>query len=244
MASTIKVDKIEGSTGSTITVPTGQTFTITDGVGVASGGTGLSSFAAGDLLYATGATTLAKLAKPASTQVLQMTSGGTPSWVDAGGGGLLQLKQSQVTDSSSRGGSLTFGAVDTDLDVVITPTLSTSKMLVSVSMQASSDNYVYWQLVREVASSDTEIAKADASGSSIIIGTIGNTVYNSDDYTGGTATIEWLDAPATTSEITYKLFVSNHATVYFNRSEQSADNTSAWRSVATMTVKEIAVGVL
>ena len=31
-----------------------------------------------------------------------MTSGGTPSWVDAGGGGLLQLKQSQVTDSSSR----------------------------------------------------------------------------------------------------------------------------------------------
>ena len=30
MASTIKVDKIEGSTGSTVTiVPTGQTFTVT-----------------------------------------------------------------------------------------------------------------------------------------------------------------------------------------------------------------------
>ena len=35
MASTIKVDKIEGSTGSTVTVPTGQTFTVTDGIPVA-----------------------------------------------------------------------------------------------------------------------------------------------------------------------------------------------------------------
>jgi len=62
MASTIKVDKIEGSTGSTITVPTGQTLTVTDGIPVASGGTGLASFTAGDILYATGTTTLAKLA--------------------------------------------------------------------------------------------------------------------------------------------------------------------------------------
>ena len=71
MASTIKVDKIEGSTGSTITVPTGQTLTLTDGLGVSSlptvtvakGGTNLTSFTAGDVLYATGSTTLAKLPK-------------------------------------------------------------------------------------------------------------------------------------------------------------------------------------
>ena len=36
MASTIKVDKIEGSTGSTITVPTGQTLAVTDGIGIGS----------------------------------------------------------------------------------------------------------------------------------------------------------------------------------------------------------------
>ena len=63
MASKIKVDQIEGSTGSTITIPTGQTFTVTDGIPVASGGTGLASFTAGDILYATGATTLTKLNK-------------------------------------------------------------------------------------------------------------------------------------------------------------------------------------
>jgi len=81
MASTIKVDKIEGSTGSTITVPTGQTFTVTDGMAVAGGGTGLTSFTAGDVLYATGSTTLAKLAKGTAEQVLAMNSGATaPDW--------------------------------------------------------------------------------------------------------------------------------------------------------------------
>ena len=89
MASTIKVDKIEGSTGSTITVPTGQTLTLTDGLAigslptitVAKGGTNLTSFAAGDLLYATGSTTLAKLPKGTAAQTLKMNSGATaPEW--------------------------------------------------------------------------------------------------------------------------------------------------------------------
>ena len=84
MASTIKVDKIEGSTGSTVTVPTGQTLTVTDGIPVASGGTGLASFTQGDILYATGATTLVKLAKGTGRQGLQTNSGATaPEWTDS-----------------------------------------------------------------------------------------------------------------------------------------------------------------
>jgi len=84
MASTIKVDKIEGSTGSTITVPTGQTLTVTDGIPVASGGTGLASFTQGDILYATGATTLVKLAKGTGRQGLQTNSGATaPEWANS-----------------------------------------------------------------------------------------------------------------------------------------------------------------
>ena len=89
MASKIKVDQIAGSSGSTITVPTGQTLTLTDGLAVASlptvtvakGGTNLTSFTAGDVLYATGSTTLAKLAKGTAEQVLAMNSGATaPDW--------------------------------------------------------------------------------------------------------------------------------------------------------------------
>ena len=84
MASTIKVDEIEGSTGNEITVPTGQTLTVTDGIPVASGGTGLASFTAGDILYATGSTTLAKLAKGTAEQILSINSGATaPEWTTA-----------------------------------------------------------------------------------------------------------------------------------------------------------------
>ena len=86
MASEIKSDKLSPSTGTalqigdasdTITIPTGATFTITDGLGVAGGGTGLTSFSAGDVLYATGSTTLAKLAKGSASQFLRMNAGAT-----------------------------------------------------------------------------------------------------------------------------------------------------------------------
>jgi len=90
MASEVKANKLSPSSGTalqigdasdTITIPTGATFTITDGLGVAAGGTGLSSFTAGDVLYATGTTTLAKLAKGTAEQVLAMNSGATaPDW--------------------------------------------------------------------------------------------------------------------------------------------------------------------
>ena len=90
MASEVKANKLSPSSGTalqigdasdTITIPTGATFTITDGLGVAGGGTGLTGFTAGDVLYATGTTTLAKLAKGTAEQVLAMNSGATaPDW--------------------------------------------------------------------------------------------------------------------------------------------------------------------
>ena len=93
MASEVKADKLSPSTGTalqlgdasdTITIPTGATFTITDGLGVAGGGTGLVSFTAGDVLYATGTTTLAKLAKGSAEEVLSMNSGANaPEWTTA-----------------------------------------------------------------------------------------------------------------------------------------------------------------
>lgn len=52
------------------------------------GGTGLTSYAVGDILYASATNTLAKLPKPASlTSFLQMTSAGVPSWTNVVDGG-------------------------------------------------------------------------------------------------------------------------------------------------------------
>jgi hypothetical protein len=90
MASEVKADKLSPSSGTTltlgdasdtVTLPTGVTFNLVDGLGVAAGGTGLASFTAGDILYATGSTTLAKLGKGTGLQGLQTNSGATaPEW--------------------------------------------------------------------------------------------------------------------------------------------------------------------
>lgn len=52
---------------------------------VSKGGTNLTSYTSGDILYATGATTLAKLAIGSTNQVLTV-SGALPAWVTGGGG--------------------------------------------------------------------------------------------------------------------------------------------------------------
>ena len=90
MASEVKTNKLSPSTGTTvelgdsgdeIKLVTGVSLNVVDGIGVAGGGTGLTSFTAGDVLYATGTTTLAKLAKGTAEQVLAMNSGATaPDW--------------------------------------------------------------------------------------------------------------------------------------------------------------------
>jgi hypothetical protein len=55
-------------------------------VAVGQGGTGITSYTAGDLLYATGAATLAKLAAGTNGHVLTMVAG-APAWAAGGGGG-------------------------------------------------------------------------------------------------------------------------------------------------------------
>ena len=53
---------------------------------VANGGTNITSFTSGDILYASGSTTLAKLAKGTAGQILAMdSSAGAPEWITGGG---------------------------------------------------------------------------------------------------------------------------------------------------------------
>ena len=64
----------------------GSAANVTGLVAVANGGTGISSYTAGDILYANATPTLAKLAKGTDGQVLTLASG-LPVWAAAGGGG-------------------------------------------------------------------------------------------------------------------------------------------------------------
>ena len=59
----------------------GSAASLSATLAVASGGTNLTSYTAGDVLYASGTTTLVKLAKGVANQVLTMNSGATaPEW--------------------------------------------------------------------------------------------------------------------------------------------------------------------
>ena len=76
MASKIKVDQIEGSTGSSITIPTGQTLTITDGIAASTIGSGtLSSDRLPTVPVAKGGTGLTSLGT--ANQVVAVNSGAT-----------------------------------------------------------------------------------------------------------------------------------------------------------------------
>ena len=78
---TIASGRISGSytgiTGvGTLTVGTWNATTI----GAVYGGTGLTSYAVGDILYASAVNTLTKLTKPSANSYLSMTAAGVPSW--------------------------------------------------------------------------------------------------------------------------------------------------------------------
>jgi hypothetical protein len=87
---------------------------VTGTLPVANGGTNITSYTAGDILYATGSTTLAKLAKGTAGQTLKMNSGATaPEWAAGGGGATATHAYTNQSSTSYRG----TGSSGTGIDV-------------------------------------------------------------------------------------------------------------------------------
>jgi len=314
MASEVKANKLSPSSGTTVTLgdasetvtlPTGVTCNLVDGLGVAAGGTGLASFTAGDILYATGsttlaklskgtaeqvlamnsgatapdwgsvdltvlptitvgkggtnltsftagdflyatgATTLAKLAKGAATEVIAMNSGATaPEWVAAGGGGVLQVKQTVVTDEVAYSSSSSGTYVDlSEMAVSITPTLSTSKILIYLDAKLYQSMSAWSTIVRLMRDTTAIYVSTDATGDQLQA-TIGS-------HNGGVNNVFavqslFLDAPASTSAISYNMEWSVEASsvAYLNRPNADTNSNLFWHSASSITAIEIAVGVL
>ena len=83
------------STATSATTAAGLSSTLA----TTSGGTNLTSYATGDIIYASGSNTLAKLAVGSNTHVLTLT-GGVPVWA-AGGGGAHTEQEWDVYDPAS-----------------------------------------------------------------------------------------------------------------------------------------------
>ena len=242
--SKIKVNEIEKASGSGITIPTGTSFTVADGMGVAGGGTGLTSFTAGDLLYATGSTTLAKLAKGTANQTLQMNGGATaPTWVTASSGGLLQMVHTEISTEPTRSAGNTYADIS-GLNLTITPASTSNKILIvfNAGIVANSSESTSFVLKRAISGGATTILGGHTSGSRQAAWVRHDSDTDSNHDYGVHA--EYYDTTHnTTSAITYTVQWISQGTVYLNRSEGYGDGAQSYQTLTNSRIYAQEIGV-
>jgi len=151
-----------------------------------------------------------------------------------GGGKVLQCLTVQKTDSFTTSSATYVDVTDVTLD--ITPSATTSKILVILNskISGSTDGYpIYAQFLRDstVIGSGTGSANEDCFASS--------QPWTDHSRYGFPADLNWLDSPSSTSALTYKMQVRAHtsAAVYVNRS--TAVHTYGGDYATSLTLVEI-----
>jgi hypothetical protein len=187
--------------------------------------------------------TTAKLAD-SSVSLAKLTATGTKDATTflrgdntfAGGGKVLQVVQTLKTDTESVTGT-SFADI-TGLNVSITPSSSSNKVLIMLTMTygASEDLYPAFKLLR----GSTVVTTATDLQGSCISSTFGANAY----YSTNTENLSYtfLDSPSTTSATTYKIQVRPMATVsrtyYLNRPGNTSD-ANRYQGTTTLTAMEI-----
>lgn len=167
----------------------------------------------------------------------------TLSYSDYTNGSVIQVQSTTKTDTYSLSTTNTWTAI-TGFEVTITPTSTSSKVLItaSISYGATSNIYGVARLVR----GSTAIALGDTGGSRVrATATLSGDNDSASQLAKLSSTsIEFLDSPATTSATTYKVeaFIDSvvSGTLGINRSGSDEANTYNFRGVSTITAKEIA----
>jgi len=152
-------------------------------------------------------------------------------------GSILQVLSAHKSDTFSTA-SATFVDV-TGLSVTITPTSASSKILLVGNVEtggpAASTAQSMVRLIRDA----TPINIGDAAGSRAQSSSETNQFSTSG---GMSVSLNYLDSPATTSAVTYKVQyrVSAGATVYINRTGADSDGATDSRMASNFTVMEVA----
>ena len=222
MASKIKVDQIEGSTGSTITIPTGQTLTITDGIAASTIGSGtLASARLPTVPVSKGGTGLTSLGS--AGQALKVASGGSTLEFGAiSAGKVLPILSSIKTDTFSVT-SQTF--TDTGLQAQITPASTNNKILI-LCTGCGTQSAALGRTHLRIHGTTTQFVGDATSGfeaSTTICSKSADAGWQQIPFT-----ISGIDAPNSTSQQTYKLQIcsSSSGTAKLNRPSNTPDANS------------------
>ena len=173
---------------------------------------------------------------------LETTSaGGTLHGTWTGAGKILQVVQTVKTDvftSNVHCGSTTDNFTDiTGMTCSITPTSSSSKILVMPSMSCSGDS---WAVFFRVLRGSTVVTLGDDAGGNRSRSTFsGGYADNRDGIQ--TATWNYLDSPSTTSSTTYKIQGAGRSSGDWaiNRSKQNQNYSWTFSAVSTLTLMEV-----
>ena len=150
-------------------------------------------------------------------------------------GAITQIVSTTKTDTWSS--STTASWVDiTGLNVSITPTSSSNKVLINVHISLSNYSLASFRLVR----GSTVIAVGDDLTGNREQATMGALSFTRDGHRTSSASIMFLDTPSTTSSTTYKLQAWTYdGTQYINRSYTNNNATYTTSSISTITASEI-----
>lgn len=153
---------------------------------------------------------------------------------------ISQVVSTTKTDTFAASVTAGSGVAVTGLTAVITPSSTSSKVLVTVSVtaaQGESRDYPGIQLTRD----GSPIALGDAEGIRSRVATAA--AYST---SGDTASLSFtfLDAPASTSAVTYGVALVNinssgTDTMYLNRAWSDSNNSTYARAASTITVMEV-----
>lgn len=180
-------------TGTSPIVVTGTAISL-DTVPVAKGGTNLTSYTSGDMIYATGSTTLSKLAVGSSGYPL-IVSGGLPAWgsldmAGAGVSGVLPESHGGTNQSSYATGDTLYASASNTLSKLSGNTSTTRKFL-SQTGTGSASQAPTWDTVAasDITSGTLAVARGGTGLSSYAVGDI--------VYASGTGTLAGLADVAT-----------------------------------------------
>ena len=165
-----------------------------------------------------------------------LVTGGTGGHGLRSSGSVVQTVQTVKTDEFT---SATNDADVTGLSVNITPTSSTSKILVMAQVTCMSSNTACGIKLNGTANGDLLLPSSSDAGSRIKMS--GNEAYEERNDKNKVQTLIFLDSPSTTNQQTYKVkVVSTGATLKVNRTNVDTDSADYNRSASTITVMEIA----